>query len=593
MSGPRAVNSNGKILEVASFVPFCYTEKVKEGDGMKTISIGKQNFASLREQDYFYIDKTGFIKEWWESGDEITLITRPRRFGKTLNMTMLECFFSNAYAGRGELFEGLSIWREEKYRRLQGTCPVVFLSFADVKANTCSGVIFQMKNKITALYNQYDFLLDSDCLNPMEKAQFAGISWQMDDETAATALQTLMGYLSRYYGKKIIVLLDEYDTPMQEAYLGGYWTELTSFFRILFNATLKTNPYLERGLMTGITRVSKESVFSDLNNLKVVTTTSESYAMAFGFTEEEVYGALDEAGLSGEKEEVRFWYDGFTFGSCQDIYNPWSITNFLKEKEYSPYWADTSSNGLVDRLIRQGDVGVKQTMEELLAGKAVCTQLDEQIVFDQLDGSVKALWSMLLASGYLKVAGYTKNLRTRQKVYELKLTNFEVELMFEKMIAAWFDGQNTRYQDFVKALLKGNLEEMNYYMNKVALATFSTFDSGNQPSEQAEPERFYHGFVLGLLVERRDDYLVTSNRESGLGRYDVVMKPLRRELPAIVMEFKVRNPDKEASLLDTVAAAHRQMQEKNYDAGLLAEGIARERIFHYGFAFQGKQVLIG
>ena len=573
--------------------PFAILKKVKEGDGMKTISIGKQNFASLREQDYFYIDKTGFIKEWWESGDEITLITRPRRFGKTLNMTMLECFFSNAYAGRGELFEGLSIWREEKYRRLQGTCPVVFLSLADVKANTCSGVIFQMKNKITALYNQYDFLLDSDCLNPMEKAQFAGISWQMDDETAATALQTLMGYLSRYYGKKIIVLLDEYDTPMQEAYLGGYWTELTSFFRILFNATLKTNPYLERGLMTGITRVSKESVFSDLNNLKVVTTTSESYAMAFGFTEEEVYGALDEAGLSGEKEEVRFWYDGFTFGSCQDIYNPWSITNFLKEKEYSPYWADTSSNGLVDRLIRQGDVGVKQTMEELLAGKAVCTQLDEQIVFDQLDGSVKALWSMLLASGYLKVAGYTKNLRTRQKVYELKLTNFEVELMFEKMIAAWFDGQNTRYQDFVKALLKGNLEEMNYYMNKVALATFSTFDSGNQPSEQAEPERFYHGFVLGLLVERRDDYLVTSNRESGLGRYDVVMKPLRRELPAIVMEFKVRNPDKEASLLDTVAAAHRQMQEKNYDAGLLAEGIARERIFHYGFAFQGKQVLIG
>ena len=573
--------------------PFAILKKVKEGDGMKTISIGKQNFASLREQDYFYIDKTGFIKEWWESGDEITLITRPRRFGKTLNMTMLECFFSNAYAGRGELFEGLSIWREEKYRRLQGTCPVVFLSFADVKANTCSGVIFQMKNKITALYNQYDFLLDSDCLNPMEKAQFAGISWQMDDETAATALQTLMGYLSRYYGKKIIVLLDEYDTPMQEAYLGGYWTELTSFFRILFNATLKTNPYLERGLMTGITRVSKESVFSDLNNLKVVTTTSESYAMAFGFTEEEVYGALDEAGLSGEKEEVRFWYDGFTFGSCQDIYNPWSITNFLKEKEYSPYWADTSSNGLVDRLIRQGDVGVKQTMEELLAGKAVCTQLDEQSVFDQLDGSVKALWSMLLASGYLKVAGYTKNLRTRQKVYEFKLTNFEVELMFEKMIAAWFDGQNTRYQDFVKALLKGNLEEMNYYMNKVALATFSTFDSGNQPSEQAEPERFYHGFVLGLLVERRDDYLVTSNRESGLGRYDVVMKPLRRELPAIVMEFKVRNPDKEASLLDTVAAAHRQMQEKNYDAGLLAEGIARERIFHYGFAFQGKQVLIG
>lgn len=560
---------------------------------MKTISIGKQNFASLREQDCFYVDKTDFIRQWWESGDEVTLITRPRRFGKTLNMNMLECFFSNEYAGRGELFEGLSIWQDEKYRALLGTYPVVFLSFADVKADNFSGAMYHIKNKITALYNRFDFLLDSDCLNPTEKKQFTEINRHMDNAAAATAIQDLMGYLYRYYGKKVIFLLDEYDTPMQEAYLGGFWPEIISFFRTMFNAVFKTNPSLERGMLTGITRVSRESIFSDLNNLKVVTTTSESYATAFGFTEEEVFAALDDAGMSGEKEEVKFWYDGFTFGEHTDIYNPWSITNFLKEKEYSPYWADTSSNGLVNLLIRQGDIGIKQTMEDLLEGKAVCTELDEQIVFNQLDGSVKALWSMLLASGYLKVAGYRRNPRTRQKIYDLKLTNFEVELMFEKMFTGWFDGQNVRYQDFVKALLKGNLEEMNYYMNKVALATFSIFDSGNQPSVQSEPERFYHGFVLGLLVERRDDYRVTSNRESGLGRYDIMMEPLRKELPAIVIEFKVINPDEEASLADTVASAHRQIQEKNYDAELTARGIAPERIRHYGFAFQGKQVLIG
>lgn len=374
---------------------------------MKTISIGKQDFASLREADCFYIDKTSFISEWWECMDEITLITRPRRFGKTLNLNMLECFFSNKYAGREDLFEGLSIWQEEKYRKLQGTYPVLFLTFADVKAKTYSGVIQQIKSNITTLYNQYDFLMKKDFLNRTEKRQFNSVNWEMNDEIAVGAIRNLMGYLSRYYGKKVIILLDEYDTPMQEAYLSGFWEEITFFFRSMFNITLKTNPYLERGIMSGITRVSKESVFSDLNNLKVVTTTSNIYETAFGFTEEEVFAVLEEA-----------------------------------------------------------------DMEELLEGKAFYTELDEQIVFQQLEGSVSALCSMLLASGYLKVAGYRLHVRTRQKIYELRLTNFEIELMFEKMIAGWFEKPDSRYHDFVNALLKGNLEEMNYYMNKVALAYF-------------------------------------------------------------------------------------------------------------------------
>lgn len=563
---------------------------------MKTISIGNQGFGFLREKDYFYIDKTAFIKEWWDGGDGVTLITRPRRFGKTLNMDMLNCFFSNRYEGRSDLFEGLSIWENGEYQKIQGTYPVLFLTFADIKQTKYDDAVKKIKKNITVLYNENDFLLKGDLLNAVEREQFLSVRPTMEDTVAQDALHDLMGYLSRYYGKNVIVLLDEYDTPLQEAYVGGYWEKMVAFTRGLFNATFKTNPYLERGIMTGITQVSKESIFSDLNNLEVVTTTSSRYATAFGFTEDEVFAVLDEAGMSDRKNEVKEWYDGFIFGEHKDIYNPWSITKFLKSKEFAPHWADTSSNGLVNTLIQSGSVDVKEKMEDLLKGKAMRTELDEQIVFSQLDGSEEAVWSLLLASGYLKVESYTLHPRTKQKCYELKLTNFEVQLMFEKMIARWFSGNSIQYNDFVKALLQGDLEAMNYYMNKVALHTFSFFDTGTEPSHTAEPERFFHGFVLGLMVDKRDDYMVTSNRESGFGRYDVVMEPRNPHdstKPAVVMEFKVFNPNGEQTLEDTVKAAHIQMREKDYDAALLAKGIAKERIRHYGFAFEGKKVLIG
>ena len=561
---------------------------------MKTISIGKQDFASLREHNCFYIDKTDFIKEWWNSQDDVTLITRPRRFGKTLNMSMVECFFSVKYAKRLDLFEGLSIEKNADLRKLQGTYPVLFLSFAAVKTNTYENARRQICSLIASLYDENMYLLNGDTLNEREKKRFQAVTPEMNDADAVMALQNLCLFLSKYYGKKVIVLLDEYDTPLQESYAYGYWRELTAFTRSLFNATFKTNPYLERAIMTGITRVSKESIFSDLNNLEVITTTSEKYATSFGFTESEVFTALDEAGMSDQCDVVKKWYDGFVFGGKKDIYNPWSITNFLDKRKIDIYWANTSSNSLIGHLIQRGNSAIKEAMEDLLSGKELVTEIDEQIVFDQLDDNMTAIWSLLLSSGYLKINQAPKDAAASNQNYHLSLTNHEVDVMFRRMIDGWFKKYTPNYNAFVKALLADDVRAMNHYINRIALETFSFFDTGKGPSASAEPERFYHGFVLGLMVDLQDNYHISSNRERGFGSYDIMLEPVEiGQSDAIILEFKVIDPESEADLNATVNNALEQIRHKQYDAQLLARGFRPDQIRAYGFAFQGKQVLIG
>lgn len=592
----------------------------------KIISIGNQGFEDIRVNDNFYVDKTDFIREWWESRDIVTLITRPRRFGKTLNMDMLKCFFSNKYAGRADLFEGLAVWNDESYRKLQGTYPVIFLSFADVKQTQYTDAIQMIKSILSDVFKENREIMESDIFTEADRKQYQMVNPMMDHVTAQRALKDLGGYLERYYGKKVIILLDEYDTPMQEAYLNGYWEEFTGFMRSLLNAAFKTNPYLERAVMTGITRVSKESMFSDLNNLNVATITSKKYAACFGFTEEEVFHALDSYDMSEEKQRVKEWYDGFVFGPVKDIYNPWSITNFLDKKEYRTYWVSTSSKlvlrkdptklggflstyadaceqssllnasasfEMVSRLIQTASPEIKEKMEELIHGKEIVENFDEQIVFHQLDRNEGAIWSLLLASGYLKAVDVEYRGEFMEPWYHLKITNKETSSMFFNLFRGWFEVVRQEYNEFVNALLAGNVKSMTNYMNDVALETFSNFDTGRRASKRTQPERFYHGFVLGLLVSLRDEYQLKSNRESGYGRYDVMLIPKSREKDAIVMEFKVYDEDEEKGLSETVAAALKQIDEKNYDAELLSLGIEKERIRHYGFAFEGKKVLIG
>jgi hypothetical protein len=565
------------------------------------VSIGTQNFEKIRKNNSFYIDKTGFIKEWWENLDDVTLISRPRRFGKTLNLNMLNYFFSTEHAGRADLFDGLAIWTKENYRHIQGTYPVISLSFADVKGNTYYDIREGIIAVLSDCFKKHNYLLEKSALSKQEEAYFCSFyhylldnspTKSMTDLSLIRALKELSFYLYRYYGKKVLIFLDEYDTPLQEAYVNGFWSELSIFIRRMFNSTFKTNDYMERAVLTGITRVSKESIFSDLNHLKVVTTTSDKYATAFGFTEREVFSALDQMGKTNELEKVKAWYNGFTFGKCTDIYNPWSITNYLDTGIFHPYWADTSSNRLVSDLILRSTAQLKIQMEDLLAKKAIVTPLDEQISFEQLEEKNRSIWSLLLACGYLKINRIMVD-PVGKRNYCLEITNHETMLMFHNLIAAWFPEEDESFGNFKTALLMGDIDFMNQFMNEVAAATFSSFDTGKQPSDKTHPERFYHGFVLGLIVDLSNRYHITSNRESGFGRYDVIMEPKHSDDQAFIFEFKVFHPHKEKDLEETLHHALTQISEKKYEVDLIARGIAADRIRYYGFAFEGKKVLIG
>lgn len=549
----------------------------------RTIGIGHQDYEVMISDKLFYVDKTYFIQDWWNHNDQVTLITRPRRFGKTLNLSMINCFFSRKYEGRSDLFEGMDVWKNTAMHELQGSQPVIFLSFGDIKSSSASGQIEQIKLLLSSVFLENDFICEY--LDEASSQIFRSYYTNISKEMAIKGICVLCELMYKAFGKKVIILLDEYDTPMLEAWTAGTWKECSSFMRLFFNATLKSNPYLYRALLTGITRISKESFFSDMNNLRVCSMTSPEYDYAFGFTEKEVFEAMDAQKMSN-KDEVKYWYNGFSIGRRTDIYNPWSIVNFLRDRKLQSYWVHTSSNEMINDLFKRGDKTLKYDLEDLINGQHVFTHMNEETPFGQIYEDNSALWSLLFACGYMKIVGTSGN--CWNKKYELAVTNREVYYMLLEFIKGWFSNSRNGYSDFVTAMLCHDVEYMTEYLSKICNRVFSYYDTSGD-----EPERFYHGFVLGMLVDLEDRFIITSNRESGFGRYDVVLEPRNCKIdPAIIMEFKVHRPRKEADLMTTAQNALQQIKEKDYEANLISHSISQDNIYKYGIAFKGKEVWI-
>ena len=576
----------------------------------KKLSVGNQDFEDIIVNNNFYVDKTKFIEEWWGNNDKVTLITRPRRFGKTLMMSTVKCFFSLRYKGRKELFDGLHISQNQDMMDLQGTIPVIALSFAEAKKlkesmadiTEYQTMVLRLKKKISTLFDGFRYAFDSNGLSDDEKRD-CNIICKNDpkkftDLLFTESIQLLCRVLIKFHGVKPIIVLDEYDTPLQVAYARGYWQDLVSLMSSLFNTSFKTQNYYQRVLITGITRVSKESLFSDVNNFKTFSVTSNQYADCFGFTEQEVFAALDEYGMSGEKENVKEWYDGFVFGNLKEIYNPYSIASLLDEREFKTYWADTASNTLVSRLIQNGPDGTRDDFLQLMKGEAIKCLINENVVYGTLDQEASAIWSLLLGSGYLKADDVLRrgkdNKPLKRPVYTLSITNLETQIMLEDMVTKWFTaGKNARsYERFIEALLAYSVRDMNVFLNEVSLSSFSYFCTDN-----TSPESFWQGFIVGLLVTLRDDYILTANRIAGYGIYDIQLKPRDKSLQAFVIEIKKIEDAKkdalesDAPLVAGVREALKQIEDNKYYTELVAEGYPIIR--KLGLAFRGQKCLIG
>lgn len=557
----------------------------------RTMSIGYQDFGMIMENQSFYVDKTHFIVEWFGNGEQVSLITRPRRFGKTLMMSTTDYFFSPDRSGHEDYFQNLAVWKSEKIRPLYGKIPVIFLSFNDVKGGSFPEVMRGVAFQFYQAYNRYSFLANADCLNDIQKERFNVLFKSFQGTNFSpdfTAIAYLSEILDLYYGIKPLILLDEYDTPVSEAYNSDYFDEMIDFYRGFIGSTFKRNQHFQKAVITGVARISRNSLFSDANNIVVHSCTDSAFSDCFGFTEEEVMDALECYDIH-EMMEVKENYNGFIFGKRRDLYNPWSICNYMKYREFRSYWINTSSNDLIGQLIQKYPYHIKRDMEDLLSGKPLHKNIDEDVTYQYLDGNEESFWSLLLSTGYIKADHVVKGMMYTE--CDISITNKEAEGMFEKQIMRMFEHGRNEYNQFVAALLKHDLDSLKEAIEELTFSSVSYFDTGKHPAKRI-PENFYHGLVLGLLVSLKDTYRVLSNRESGYGRYDISVIPrnLTEGYDAFIIEFKVRDPKKEADLEATAETAIQQISEKQYERELLDLGIKKEQIYLLGFAFEGKEV---
>ena len=552
---------------------------------MAGIGIGESDFKALRIRQNYYIDKTMYIKDIIDNESRVILVTRPRRFGKTLNMSMLKYYFDCRQKDNIELFKGLKILKEEeKYTSKLGAYPVIYITLKDVQDRSFENMLLNLKSTMINVYQEHRYLLESSKIYPEEKEIITDILFERENEIILrNSIKDLSKYLYRYYERPVILLIDEYDVPIQNAYVEEYYKEAINFFKTFFGATFKDNPYLEKTVITGVSRIAKESIVSGANNFKVYTVLDDEFSDDFGITEEEMEKIYKDFDIQDKKEEIKNWYDGYKIGNREGIYNPWSILNYLADKKLRPYWVNTSSNDLI-KLILKNSTTVKEKMERLLKGEAVEVKIDIETVILGIEENEENIWGLMLGTGYLKVEEVVNEI---EGIYKVKIPNNEIRFLFVQIIDNWF--RNKISGNDIKSILKDlvtlNLKEYEKKFKILVKEMFSYMDIGENTAEN-----FYHAFVLGMLVGLKDSYIVNSNRESGLGRYDIMLEPKDKNENSFIMEFKVMEDMEEKTIEETIENAKKQIEEKEYEENLKERGF--KNITKMIYAFKGKEVKI-
>ena len=546
------------------------------------IGIGESDFKSIRIKDYYYIDKTIYIKDIIDNSSKVVLVTRPRRFGKTLNMSMLKYYFDCRQKDNKELFKGLKIMeQEEKYTSKLGAYPVIYLTLKDAGLMTYEMMIMQLKSIMMELFYEHRELLEGE-MSEGERIIFNKIlSANASDVDLLNSLKMLSKLMNQYYNKPVMLLLDEYDVPLQNAYVEGYYDEAVKFFKTFYGVTFKDNPYLEKTVITGVSRVAKESIFSGANNFDVYTVLDNEFADDFGITEEEMDKVIKDFEVQDDKEQIKKWYDGYKIGDVEGIYNPWSIINYLNKKELMPYWVNTSSNDLIKLILKNSET-VKEKIERLLKDEAIEVKIDLETVIVGIENNEDNIWGLMLGTGYLKVE---ETVNISEGIYKVKLPNYEIKLLFSQIIDDWFRNKviGNDLKSILKDLVTLNLEEYEEKFKILVREMFSYMDVGENTAEN-----FYHAFVLGMLVGLKDSYYVNSNRESGIGRYDIMLEPKDKNGNSFIMEFKVYREGKEKTIEETIENAKKQIEEKGYEQNLKERGFTN--ITKMVYAFKGKEV---
>ena len=555
------------------------SDKTMEFEG---IGIGESNFKGLRLRKNYFIDKTMYIKDIIDNQARVLLVTRPRRFGKTLNMSMLRYFFDCDVKDSKELFEGLKIMEQgEKYTSKLGAYPCIYLTLKDVNVDDYERMATGFKSAVLDAYREHRYLLDSDKVYDDEKARINDILYiREDEEQLIKSIRELSGYLYRHYEKPVMLFIDEYDVPIQAAYVEKYYEQAIKFLKNFYTTTFKDNPYLEKTVLTGVSRVAKESIFSGANNFKVFTVLDNEFADDFGITSEEMDKVIEDFNVKEDKEEIKKWYDGYRIGNVEGIYNPWSILNYLTDKQLKPYWVNTSSNDLIKMTIKKSTT-VKEKMEKLLKGEAIEVPIDLETIIDGIEENENNIWGLMLGTGYLKV---DEVVNLAEGIYKVKLPNYEIKLLFQSIVRSWFNDKviGNDLNSILKDLVELNLSEFEIKFQKLVKEMFSYMDVGENTAEN-----FYHAFVLGMLVGLKDSYYVNSNRESGMGRYDIMLEPQDKNKNSFIIEFKVANDMQENTIEDVIESAKRQIEERDYESNLRERGF--NNITKMVFAFRGKE----